>query len=64
MQCRNCGYPDSKVVHTDRDENKNQIYRRRECVKCGIRFTTQEHFRENYERSPYKTPPPKRILEK
>jgi len=64
MQCRNCGYPESRVVHTDKDEEKNQIYRRRECVKCGVRFTTQEHFRENYERNPYKTPPPKRILEK
>lgn len=64
MLCRNCGYPESRVVHTYKEEERNQIYRRRECVKCGGRFTTQEHLRENYERTPYQTPPPKRILEK
>lgn len=64
MQCRNCGYPDSLVVDTKRDDRNNQVYRRRECVKCGVRFNTQENLRETYERSPYKTPPPKRILEK
>lgn len=64
MLCRQCGYPDSRVVHTDRDDKRNQIYRRRECIKCGSRFTTQEHFRENYERMPYKTTPPRKVLEK
>ena len=64
MQCRSCGYPESRVVQTNQDEKLNQIYRRRECVKCGARYTTQEHFRENYKRSDYKTQPPKRILEK
>lgn len=64
MQCRHCNYPDSRVVHTDKDERSNQIYRRRECIKCGTRFTTQEHLRSNYEREPYQTPPPRRVLEK
>lgn len=64
MQCRNCGYSDSRVVDTNKDERTNQIYRRRECIKCGVRFTTQEHLRETYERTPYRTQPPKRILEK
>lgn len=64
MQCKMCNYPDSRVVKTNRDEKTNQIYRRRECAKCGVRFTTQEHLRNNYERNPYKTQPPKRILEK
>lgn len=64
MQCRNCGYGESRVVDTNKDERTNQVYRRRECVKCGVRFNTQEHLRETYTRSPYKTPPPKRILEK
>ncbi len=64
MQCRACNYPDSRVIHTDKDERINQIYRRRECIKCGARFTTQEHLRDNYKLSKYKTPSPRRILEK
>jgi transcriptional repressor NrdR len=64
MQCKSCGYPESRVVHTNKDERINQVYRRRECIKCGVRYTTQEHFRENYKRLPYKTSPPKKILNK
>lgn len=64
MKCRTCGYEGSRVVDTNKDERTNQIYRRRECIKCGVRYTTQEHLRDTYIRSPYKTLPPKRILEK
>lgn len=64
MQCRQCNYPDSRVVETTRDDRTNQIYRRRECVKCGVRFTTQEQFNSHDRRSDYKTPSPRRILEK
>jgi transcriptional repressor NrdR len=64
MQCKTCGYPDSRVVETTRDDRINQIYRRRECIKCGARYTTQEHFRENYKNAPYKTEAPKKILDK
>jgi len=64
MQCKSCNYPDSRVVETKRDENTNQVYRRRECIKCGMRYTTQEHFREDYKNAPYKTVPPKKVLEK
>lgn len=64
MQCKSCNYPDSHVVKTTQDEKTNQIYRRRECIKCGSRFTTQEHLRENYKGSNYKTPPPNKILQK
>ena len=64
MQCKACNYPDSRVVDTTKDEKTNQIYRRRECIKCGVRFTTQEHLRDNYNNSPYKTVPPKKVLEK
>ena len=64
MQCRSCGYPDSRVVETTKNDRDNQIYRRRECIKCGVRYTTQEHLRENYKRSDYKTPAPKKVLEK
>lgn len=61
MQCHSCSYPDSRVVETKRDERLNKIVRRRECIKCGVRFTTQENIREN---PSYKTPAPRRILEK
>lgn len=64
MQCKSCNYPDSRVVETRHDDKTNQIYRRRECIKCGVRYTTQEHLRETYQRQPYKTPPPKTVLEK
>lgn len=64
MQCKSCNYPDSRVVETTKDEKNNQIYRRRECIKCGVRYTTQEHFRDNYKIRPYKTTPPKRVLDK
>lgn len=64
MQCPKCNYPDSHVVKTSPDDKTNHIYRRRECIKCGSRFTTSEHFRDNYKRSDYKTPPPRSILEK
>lgn len=64
MQCKVCNYPDSRVVHTDPEHKTNQIYRRRECIKCGARFTTREHLRDDYKKSDYKTPPPKKVLEK
>lgn len=64
MQCKSCNYLGSRVVDTTRDENHQQIYRRRECIKCGVRYTTQEHFRNDYKRSPYKTPSPKKVLDK
>ena len=41
MKCPYCGYEDSKVVDS-RDVNE-AIRRRRECLKCGARFTTYEH---------------------
>lgn len=64
MLCKSCNYPDSRVVETTQDDKTNQIYRRRECIKCGSRYTTQEHLRDNYKRPTYKTSPPKRVLEK
>ena len=64
MQCRSCNYPDSRVVETRHDDRTNQIYRRRECIKCGVRFNTQEHFRDMPKKSDYKTVPPRHLLEK
>ena len=47
MQCQKCNYPDSKVVETKRDDRINKIFRRRECLKCGARFNTQEDLRDS-----------------
>jgi transcriptional repressor NrdR len=46
MQCTKCKYPDSRVVSTDHNDRKNLIQRRRECLKCGVRFTTYEQLRD------------------
>jgi len=40
MNCPYCGYHDSKVVDS-RNINEG-IRRRRQCLNCGARFTTQE----------------------
>lgn len=46
MQCKHCAYPDTRVVYTTHNDLGNVTQRRRECVKCGMRFTTHEEFRE------------------
>lgn len=40
MICPFCRFPDSKVI--DSRPKDDRIKRRRECVKCGARFTTYE----------------------
>jgi len=40
MRCPHCGAPDSRV--TDSRDTGEEIRRRRECAKCGVRFTTYE----------------------
>ena len=40
MNCPYCGFNDSKVIDS-RNINEG-IRRRRQCLKCGARFTTQE----------------------
>lgn len=45
MQCSHCEYPDSHVVYTKHDDVRNVIQRRRECLRCGARFTTHEQVR-------------------
>lgn len=61
MQCKSCGYPDSHVVETKKDERLNQIIRRRECIKCGVRYNTQENIST---RPGYKTSSPKKVLDR
>ena len=40
MRCPECNCEDSKVIDSRPTENK--VRRRRECIKCGFRFTTYE----------------------
>ncbi|MEG1441646.1 MAG: transcriptional regulator NrdR [Oscillospiraceae bacterium] len=42
MRCLYCGHLDSKVVDSRSAEDGTAIRRRRECLKCGKRFTTYE----------------------
>lgn len=42
MKCQQCGSPDSKVVESRDVSEGDAIRRRRECLKCGYRFTTYE----------------------
>lgn len=41
MKCGHCGYEESKVVDS-RNTEANSIRRRRQCSKCGYRWTTYE----------------------
>lgn len=45
MKCPYCGYSESKVVDS-RPTEETSIRRRRECEKCGKRFTTYEKIEE------------------
>ena len=40
MLCPYCGHNDSRVI--DSREATGGIRRRRECLQCGLRFTTYE----------------------
>ncbi len=42
MKCVFCGFEDSKVIDSRSSEDGSSIRRRRECLKCGKRFTTYE----------------------
>ena len=42
MRCQSCGYLDSKVIDSRPTEEGTAIRRRRECLRCGRRFTTYE----------------------
>lgn len=42
MKCPFCGYEDSKVVDSRATISASAIRRRRECLKCQMRFTTYE----------------------
>lgn len=42
MRCPFCAFGESKVIDSRPTEENNSIRRRRECLKCGKRFTTYE----------------------
>ncbi len=47
MECPVCKYPQSSVVRTGMDNHSpNTVLRRRECAKCGNRWSTHEKLRD------------------
>ena len=46
MKCPYCGYKEDKVMDSRTTKEDSSIRRRRECLKCGKRFTTYEYIEE------------------
>ena len=46
MKCPYCGHHEDKVVDSRASSDGSSIRRRRECLKCGKRFTTYEQVEE------------------
>ncbi len=44
MKCPFCGYEDTRVIESRTVEGGLVVRRRRECPKCGARFTTYERY--------------------
>lgn len=42
MKCPYCSYEESKVIDSRPADDGERIRRRRECLRCGKRFTTHE----------------------
>lgn len=43
MHCPLCNYGDTRVVYTRPINRDDTIERRRECLRCSSRFTTNEN---------------------
>ncbi|RKZ09179.1 transcriptional regulator NrdR [bacterium] len=43
MRCPSCGHDGDRVVDSRATKDNSAIRRRRECLKCGYRFTTYEY---------------------
>jgi transcriptional repressor NrdR len=43
MRCPSCGHEEDKVVDSRSTKENSAVRRRRECLKCGQRFTTYEY---------------------
>ncbi len=46
MKCPFCGDTEDKVIDSRMSAEGHNIRRRRECIKCGRRFTTYENIEE------------------
>jgi len=46
MKCPFCGFKEDKVVDSRATAEESAVRRRRECLKCGKRFTTYEYVEE------------------
>lgn len=46
MRCPYCSYEESRVIDSRPTEDSESIRRRRECSRCGKRFTTYEKIEE------------------
>ncbi len=46
MRCPGCKTLDDKVIDSRMSAEGNSVRRRRECLKCGRRFTTYEYVEE------------------
>ena len=46
MNCPYCGFKEDKVVDSRATAENSAIRRRRECLKCGRRFTTYEYIED------------------
>jgi len=46
MRCPYCGHKEDKVVDSRATSEEAAVRRRRECLKCGKRFTTYEYVEE------------------
>lgn len=46
MKCPYCGFKEDKVVDSRATAEESAVRRRRECLKCGKRFTTYEYIEE------------------
>lgn len=43
MRCPSCGHDEDRVVDSRATKDNSAVRRRRECLKCGYRFTTYEY---------------------
>ena len=48
MKCPYCDHPDTRVIDSRPTEEGHAIRRRRECDRCGKRFTTYEKVEEMF----------------
>ncbi len=46
MKCPFCGHLEDRVIESRQSQSGTAIRRRRECLKCGYRFTSYERIEE------------------